>query len=176
MSRDDYWDRVDDYQRYADNKYDQKIFEEGLSKRSSDVYDALKNNDHDAAAWSLGISRESGHRSKHQRTRLHKNTNVSADDEVAKLIFDIKNSEFIPVYLQLHWVKGLNVITTNTNDIGFKCIKEFKSVFIAWKKANRPQQSIWDLGDTKVSFYDCEMLLIECKIDRISWLLSTSIN
>ncbi len=171
MSRDDYWDRVDDYQRYADYKYDQKIFEQDLGRRSSELYTALRKKDYNAAEWALGISKPSGGQAETQPEN-NQQSRQTVQSELPLLISEIRQSDYITDHIKAHWIKGLSPITWQDRNTAQRRIADFKAAFAGWKMNNRPQQDIWDIGNTQRWLFDTEMLLIECKIDRLVWLLS----
>ncbi len=175
MSRDDYWDKVDDDQRYADYKYDQTLFERDLSTRTTDVYDALGKGDHDAAAWALRIPGSPGQQTSgnYENTQPQRQT---VSSELPLLISEISRSDYIDDYLKTHWIKGLQPITRLNRPAAHRRILDFKAAFAHWKVNNRPQENIWDISNNQRWLFDTEMLLIECKIDRIAWLLSRPVD
>ena len=171
MSRDDYWDRVDDYQRYSDYKYDQKIFEQDLSSRSQELYTALRKQDHDAAEWVLRIPKSSAGQAQN-RHKDNTQYQQTVESELPLLISEIRRSNYIADHIKEHWIKGLGPIIRLNRSTAHRRISDFKVAFGDWKVDNRPQQDIWDIGNTQRWLFDTEMLLIECKINRLAWLLS----
>ena len=170
MSRDDYRQRVDNYQRYQDYKYDQKIFQQGLSQRNTQVHEALRARDYDSAAWALRIP---GHHASSSRAITNQDNDQaqSLASQTQALIGDIKACTYLSEAVQSHWITGLQTLPEITRKSALNRIVDFKIAFSAWKLSNRPQENMWDIGNTKIWLFDSEMLLIECKIDRIRWLL-----
>ena len=175
MSQDDYRQRVDDYQRYQDYKYDQRVLQQELSTQSTQVHDAIRRRDYDSAAWALRIP---GHlaTSSGIESCLDESDSQSLLNQVSALIRDINESAYISSNLQSHWKKGLEPLPDIGTKQALSRIVEFKIAFSAWKLNNRPVSSIWDIGDSKIWLFDSEVLLIDCKIDRIRWYLESEIR
>ena len=175
MSRDDYRQRVDDYQRYQDYKYDQRILQQELSTRSTQVHEALRRRDYDCASWALRIP---GHlaTSSGVESCIDEPENQSLINQISALVRDINESLYISGNLQSHWIKGLGLFADIDSNQALNRIIDFKIAFSAWKLNNRPEPSIWDIGDSKIWLFDSEVLLIECKIDRIRWYLESEVR
>jgi len=175
MSRDNYRDRVDDYQGYQNYKYDQKVFQQDLSTRNAEVHDAIRRRDYDCAAWALRIP---GHlaASRGLETSLNERAHQSLANQTLALIRDINESAYISRNLQTHWVAGLEMLPDIDSKHALNRIIDFKIAFSAWKLRNRPEENIWDIGDTKIWLFESQVLLIECKVDRIRWHLESELR
>ena len=175
MPRDNYTDRVEDYQRYQDYKYDQRVFQQELSSRTADVYNAISRRDYDRAAWALRIP---GHlaTSSGVETTFNEPVVQTLANQTSALIRDINESAYITTSLQTHWVAGLESLPHIDSKLALDRIVDFKIAFSAWKLANKPPQRIWDIGNTKTWLFESQVLLIECKIDRIRWILEAEIK
>lgn len=175
MSRDAYEDRVDDYQRYQNYKYDQKVFQQGLSARNAQVHDAIRRRDYDSAAWALRIPLRRA-TSADLETSLNEPAHQSLANQVSALICDINESAYISKDLQTCWVAGLKMLPDIDSKTALSRIVDFKIAFSAWKLNNRPEENIWDMGNSRTWLFESQILLIECKVARIRWHLESELR
>lgn len=174
MARDNYRDRIEDYQRYQDYRYDQQVFHRGLSERTTEVYQALGRRDHERAAWALRIPAAHMNRTSTRAVPDQPVVQTLASQTYA-LIRDIRESAYISSPLQSNWASGLEALPLIDCERAHERIVDFKAAFLSWKLKHRPGEDIWSIGDTKRWLFDSQVLLIECKIDRIRWILEAEI-
>ncbi len=175
MSIDNYREKVDDYHRYQDYKYDQRALQQELSLRRAEVYDAIRRQEYDRAAWALRIP---GHLTAASGVEadLYEPQDHSLAKQTQALIRDINDSAYISNSLQSNWIAGLEALPEiNTKD-ALDRIVDFKIAFSAWNLKNRPQENLWDVGNSKIWLFDSQILLIECKVDRIRWHLESELR
>ncbi len=173
MSHDDYWDIVDDCKRYDNQRHDQELFEQDLSRRSRDVYDALEEGDRDKLNWIFQIPAH-GDDQIQEHSNYTEIEQVSLETELSSLMSLIEKSELIPERLNFPWVNFLDSISYLEPPQARQHIEHFNQVFRQWKQVNRPVEDIWDIGDTRIWLFDCEVEQIQDKVDKIINLLDSN--